>query len=401
MRLCALAVIALMGTAYADAKKAAAPAADFTSDARELFRVAACGNDAAIPERFSRHTIDGHCKRMLATYKHHHGLWVDAVHDFLASLRPGDAPKTVIYPFGGGDLSSALAVFPDATELTTISLEAAGDVRAIETVDRKRLTADLAHVAAGIRRLYNAGHSTTLVLQQASHSKLPGTILFALAGLALHDMEPTQLRYFDIEADGSLTYLTAKELDERADQLAAKAKSKKKRVKHFWYAQTSAFANVEIQFRPRGNAKAPVRTYRHILANLDDAHLGDDGRVLAHLKAKGSVSVMTKAASFLLWSDDFSKVRDYLLANTAWMVSDASGIPPRFARRAGFEQLTYGEFSGPYFVQDPNNERKDFIKLWADQPTRELKFRFGYPDKAKHSHLMITRPKGQGSHASQ
>src|SRR6185503_7266904 len=120
---------------------------------------------------------------------------------------------------------------------------------------------------------YRAGHSTTLVLQQASHSKLPGTILFALAGLALHDLEPTQLRYFDIEPDGSLTYLSDVELAERADQLAAKAHAKKKHVKHFWYEQTSAFANVEIQFRKRGDAKAPVRTYRHILANLDDAHL--------------------------------------------------------------------------------------------------------------------------------
>jgi len=35
----------------------------------------------------------------------------------------------------------------------------------------------------------------------------------------------------------------------------------------------------------------------------------------------------------------------------------------------------------------------EFVKLWKNQPHRELPFRFGYPDNAKHNHLMITRPK--------
>ena len=34
-----------------------------------------------------------------------------------------DLPKKVLYPFGGSDLISALAVFPDAEEITIISLE--------------------------------------------------------------------------------------------------------------------------------------------------------------------------------------------------------------------------------------------------------------------------------------
>ncbi len=386
MRVCVLVVLALTSAA------GAAPKADeLTRQTSDLFRVAACGSDRALPKRYSPIVIGRHCTRMRRVYDHYRGTWVDAAKPFIAKLRPSDAPATVVYPFGGGDLSSALTVFPDARELTTISLEAAGDVRTIDSVDTKRMTVDLEHIATGIRRLYTAGHSTTLVLQQASHSKLPGTILFALAGLAVHDMEPVQLRYFDIEADGSLSYVTTPELDKRAEAIADKGAAKE-HAKHFWYAQTSAFANVEIQFRKRGDTKGPVRTYRHILANLDDAHLTGDGRVLAHLKAKGAVSVMTKASSFLLWFDDFSRVRDYLLANTAWMISDASGIPPRDARKAGFEQITYGEFTGPYFVQDPNGVRKDMIKLWADQPQRELPFRFGYPDKDKHGHLMITRP---------
>lgn len=384
----ALALALMSSFAHADDK-----GTEFATQVREMFRVAACGSDDAIPARFNARTIDAHCREMAEVYKSYRRAWADQAQKFIATLRPPDAPTTVVYPFGGGDLSSALAVFPDATELTTISLEAAGDVRAIDSIAKDKLAVDLDAITLDIRRLYHAAHSTTKSLQEASHSVLAGTIMMALAGLAVHDMEPVQLRYFDIEPDGSIKYLTDKELDERATEIAAKGEHKPKKVTHYWYEQTSAFANVEILFRPRGDAKAPLRTYRHILANLDDPHMTADDRVLEHLAKKGKVSVMTKAASFLLWFDDFSQIRDYLLGHIAWMISDASGLPPRYAGPAGYEQITYGDFVGPYFIQDPHDDRSAFIKMWAKQPHRPLPFRFGYPDSEKHNHLMITRPK--------
>ena len=384
-------------SAFADPARAKTDAkgTDFGPQVRAMFRVAACGSDDAVPDRFSIRTVDAHCKEMQDVYKSYKKAWADAAQKFIAELRPKDLTHTVVYPFGGGDLSSALAVYPDAEELTTISLEAAGDVRAIDTITKAQLGTDLDTITTDIRRLYHAAHSTTKSLQEASHSVLPGTIMMAMAGLAVHDMEPTALRYFDIEADGTLQYLTNDELDVRAAEYATSKRGTKapKKVTHYWYEQDSAFPNVEIQFRARGDANAKVRTYRHIVANLDDTHMSADDRVLRHLRAKGKVAVMTKAASFLLWYDDFGQVRDYLLKNIAWMISDASGIPPSYADPAGYEQITYGEFAGPYFVIDNKNTRAEFIKMWKTQPHRDLPFRFGYPDSEKHNHLMITRPK--------
>jgi hypothetical protein len=376
------------------AEPASGAATDFGPQVRVMFRVAACGGDDAIPERFSAKAITTHCQEMAGIYGAYKKAWMDQAQAFIAQLRPADLPTTVVYPFGGGDLSSALTVYPDARELTTISLEAAGDVRVIDSIKSARLNDAVESIGNEIRRLYQAAHSTTKSLQAVSHFDLPGTIMFALAGLTVHGMEPVSLRYFDIEPDGSLTYLTGAQLDDRAAELVAKkAGGPPKKITHYWYEQTSAFANVEIQFRPRGDASAPVRTYRHIVANLDDSHMAVDDRVLRHLRGKGKVAVMTKAATFLLWYDDFTQIRDYLLKNTAWMISDASGIPPSFAEPAGFEQLTYGDFTGPYFVIDEKNTRAEFIKLWKNQPHRDLPFRFGYPDNAKHNHLMITRPR--------
>ena len=387
------ALVLCLGFAASTASADNTKGTDFTPQVREMFRVAACGGSDAIPDKFPTKTIDAHCGEMKAVYASYRKSWADQAQKFIAELRPKDLTTVVVYPFGGGDLSSALAVYPDATELTTISLEAAGDIRVIDNIPKNKLANDLDEITFDIRRLYKAAHSTTKSLQAASHSTLPGTIMMALAGLAVHDMEPVSMRYFDIEPDGKIRYLTTDELEQRAADIAAHKKDPPKKLAHFWYEQDSAFGNVEIQYRPKGDDKAPLRTYRHIVANLDDTHMTADDRVIKHLALKGKVAVMTKAASFLLWYPDFTQIRDYLIGHVAWMISDASGIPPSFAGPAGFEQITYGDFTGTYFTPEGQDRTQEFVKLWKNQPHRDLPFRFGYPDNAQHNHLMITRPK--------
>src|SRR4051794_27401115 len=99
--------MALLGSARAEPSAGS----DFGPQARVLFRVAACGSEDAIPERFSTKAITAHCKEMAGIYTSYRKAWADAAQAFIAGLRPRDLPKTVVYPFGGGDLSSALAVY--------------------------------------------------------------------------------------------------------------------------------------------------------------------------------------------------------------------------------------------------------------------------------------------------
>jgi len=106
---------------------------DFGPQARALYRVAACGGTRpcrAVP-RPGDHVALHVDVELYASYRR---AWADKAGAFIATLRPKAAPTTIVYPFGGGDLTSALVVFPDATEITTISLEAPGDVRAIDTI---------------------------------------------------------------------------------------------------------------------------------------------------------------------------------------------------------------------------------------------------------------------------
>ncbi|MBV9946750.1 MAG: hypothetical protein JOZ69_07880 [Myxococcales bacterium] len=372
---------------------------DFTAEARILFRVAACGatpTDEA-PPRFDPAVIARHCDDLGRAYREYEHGWVDVATPFIAALRPKDLPRTVVYPFGGGDLASALATYPDALEITTISLEPAGDVRPIDTLPPDRLSHELAEHRSHLERLFEKAHSRTDNLEKESKSDLPGEVIFALAALAVYGDEPVGLRYFRLRPDGTIAYVT------KADIEAAKTPADRRAL----------FANVELRFRraqagagqagtapaagpgsDAGSASAagPVRVMRHISFNLDDAHLKADPSLLAHLSAKGRVATMTKAASHLLWNDQFSRIRGWLLEHTDWMISDSTGLPPRFAAPAGFQQDTYGVFAGPapFGLLNPR-DAADFRHLFASQPPRELPFRYGYPDRDGHAHMVVTQ----------
>jgi hypothetical protein len=357
---------------------------DFAEDARLLFRVAACGGDEALPPGFDATAVAEHCQWLAPKVQKYQKAYVEGAEQFIAALQPADLPKTVVYPFGGGDLLSALTTYPQLAELTTLSLEHAGDPRRLKEMDKAQVARSLAAFRKAIAGLLSANDSTSENLMQMERADIPGQLSFFMVGLAIHGYEPVSLRYFTVQEDGSLHYLSSQEI-------GAETKIAKK-LNPIWVSPniSQAFSNMELQFRKQGVKDAPVRIHRHIAANLADQFLKKDARVLKHLEAKGRVSAMTKAASYLLWNAAFVKIRSYLLDNMVFMVSDSTGIPPRFATKAGFVQETYGRFTGP-FLDASKQYSDEFVKLWGEQPYRALPFRYGYPEASKHFHMLVTK----------
>ena len=98
---------------------------------------------------------------------------------------------------------------------------------------------------------------------------------------------------------------------------------------------------------------------------------------------------MTKAASYLLTFDDFSKMRQYVIDHVDWMVSDSTGLPPKYGEPAGFTYETHGAFLTSNMAAGAS-VAPVYKKMFAEQPRRALDFRFGYPDGTHHSgHLVI------------
>jgi hypothetical protein len=361
-------------------------AADFLGDAKLFYRVVACGGTEPLPATIDAPTVTAHCAEMAKRYQHYSEKYVTPARAFFAPLRPATVPTTVVYPFGGGDLGSALVTFPDAREITTISLEHAGDPTRLAKLDKSQLRSALAayrDASEGLLALYD---STSENMRKLERGGIPGQLSFHITGMTALGFEPVSLKFVTLNPDGTVHYLTAAEID-------ALAPKKAKKVKGGWVDTdfSEAFNNMELTFRKAGDPKAPLIVHRHFAANLANKAF-KDSPLHKHLLAKGKVSAMTKAASYLIWGDGFSEIRDFLLANMAWMASDSTGIPPRYAKKAGFTQITYGAFTAPFLEEADKSTGEAMAKLWSSQPHRKLPFRYGYPDASQNLHLMITQP---------
>ncbi len=371
---------------------------DFIDDAKLLYRVAACGGvDQPLPDVLAKgdpkvaakltKIVDRHCKAILDNIKKFRAQYFEKARSWFDEVVPKDVPKTVVYPFGGGDLISALVAFPDATEITTISLEQAGDPRRLRDLKPAAIEGSLGALRVEIGGLISVGSNTSENLSKGQKNELPGQVSSFLLGLVAGGYEVVAMRYFTLTDDGGIKYIDQTDID------AAEAKAGQS-LKGDWESPnfSAAFQNVEIQYKKPGESQ--IRVHRHFGWNLGDAYLKQNPQLLKHLEAKGKVTVLTKGASYLLWRGDFSLIRNYMLEHLAWMLSDSTGIPPVYARKAGMVQETYGAFTGAFLEGAQGGATEEaMVELWAKQKRRRLGFRFGYVDANKQAHLMVTRPK--------
>ena len=362
-------------------------AADFIADAKLYYRVVACGGTDPVPANLDAAVVDKHCADMAKRYDEFNKTYATPAAAFFAPLRPAGLPTTVVYPFGGGDLASALVTYPDARDITTISLEHAGDPTRLAKLDKRGLRDALGNYRAAIEGLLALHDSTSENMRKLEVGGIPGQLSFHITGMTAMGYEPVSLKYFTINDDGTLHYLTKSEID-------ALAPKKAKKIKGGWVDTdfSPAFTNMELTFRKAGDPKAPLVVHRHIAWNLGNKAFKDSG-LNKYLESKGKIVAMTKAASYLIWNDGFSAIRDYLLANMVWMASDSTGIAPRAAKKAGFTQTTYGTFTGAFLDEADKHVSDAMVEMWKAEPHRKLPFRYGYPDIDKHVHLMITEKK--------
>ncbi len=403
------------------------PGHDFTPVAKDLIAIASCGG-GDIPEGFPVDRIERHCAAVQKTRETYAKKWVEPASAFFAEHVPKDIPKKVVYPFAGGDLSTALTVYPDADEVTTLSLEPAGDPRTLEVLRKKPgalkqkvtkfkvdptgkpwttkkgepdpagiepiektpstiqgkvgLDRALATILYELHFLYVVNFSNTMNMIDAMRGgQLPTQLVFGLSALHVHGFEVVSLRYFKLADDGAIVYLTDEDV-QNAPAPTDKSADLRNRI----------FANAEIRFRKPGGR---IQVYRHLQVNLDNNHLKKDPRAIKHLESKGPIAGMTKAASYLMSWDSFSTIRTYLIDHAVWMVSDATGVPPKFGKAAGFTYETWGAFQTSH-IDGGKQISKDWRAEFAAHEKRSLKFRFGYYDGSdghtNHLAIMTKKP---------
>lgn len=99
-----------------------------------------------------------------------------------------------------------------------------------------------------------------------------------------------------------------------------------------------------------------------------------------------------KAASYLMHTGGFSKIRDFLLTHSSAIVQDDSGIPVKDFDRAKWTLRCFGAYPGPIetFKQ---HAQPDLAAAYRDSAVPALPFGFGYRWHARASSLILATPK--------
>ena len=127
------------------------------------------------------------------------------------------------------------------------------------------------------------------------------------------------------------------------------------------------------------------------------ADLGNDGLKsnpgfvrLMHRLAPGVTYL--KAASYLLYEDYFSTIRDAILEDSVGVVEDDSGIPLKYFKEAHWEVVPYGDYTGPIGLFK-ERYKPDLTEFYKKTPHDQLAFGSGNKFAASVSSLLVAKKK--------
>ena len=270
----------------------------------------------------------------------------------------GTPKPTMFYMFSGPDFLYANAFYPKATTYVLSALEPAGSIPDLTRVPRGNIAPTLSEVEHSLGSILSFSFFITKKMKVDLHDgELNGAMPLLYVFLARSGKTIKNVSTVALDAKG-----------------------------------TAYFANEN----PAGNA---VRGVRIVFAGSDgvdrtlyyfSTDLSDSSvRVSGFLKFCATLAPgnsLIKSASYLMHSPSFSAVRDFILANSATVVQDDSGIPLGYYSARNWRLFPFGRYAGP-IAEFPNKYQQSYAELF--QRAQPLDFGIGYRWHSHESNLLL------------
>jgi hypothetical protein len=95
---------------------------------------------------------------------------------------------------------------------------------------------------------------------------------------------------------------------------------------------------------------------------------------------------LIKSASYLLHSPNFTTVRDFLLANSATIIQDDSGVPLHYYNQKNWRLFPFGRYAGP-IEEFPGRYQEQYAELF--RRSQPMDFGIGYRWRTHESNLLL------------
>jgi hypothetical protein len=268
--------------------------------------------------------------------------------------------RAVFYPFSGPDVLYADTLFPDSKYLLMAGLEPVGTVPDLARLkDEGRLGPYLAQVKTSLFTILAASFFKTKDMKTDFNNQLVDGLMPAMVVfLARQGCTIDSIQYVSLDHDGTL--------------------------------HTGGHSGVQLTYfkGDRGN----LRVLLYFQTDLGNDGLKGNPGYVRLMQRLGPGITYLKAASYLLYENYFSTIRDGILDNSIGVVEDDSGIPFHDFNPAQWDVVPYGNYTGPIPLFKEHYQQ-DLTAFYAKTPHQPLTFGSGYKFVASVSSLLVAKKK--------
>jgi hypothetical protein len=270
------------------------------------------------------------------------------------------APKpTMFYMFSGPDFLYANAFYPKATTYVMAALEPPGAVPDLTKVSRGSVDSALSNIEHSLSTILNFSFFITKHMKVDLHvGEISGAlpILYVFlerSGKSIHSVTPIALD------DNGAVHAVGEDAG-RNPQHGAKI----------------VFAG----------ADGVEKTLYYFSTDLSNTGVKSSG-FLKFCATLAPGNSLIKSASYLLHSGSFSTVRDFLLASSATIIQDDSGIPLGDYNPKKWRFFPFGHYAGP-ISEFPGRYQQSYAELF--RRAQPLDFGIGYRWRTYDSNLLLS-----------
>ena len=282
------------------------------------------------------------------------------------------APKpTMFYMFSGPDFLYANAFYPKATTYVLSALEPPGQVPDLTKLPRGAMGAALYNVQHSLGSILSFSFFITKQMKSDLRAgQISGTlpilyVFLARSGKTINSVTPIAL-----DAEGRV-----KTGNENPGPNAPRG--------------------ARIVFTGSDGVE---KTLYYFSTDLSNGGIRSSG-FLKFCSTLAPGNSLLKSASYLLHSGNFTTVRDYILANSATIIQDDSGIPLQYYNARQWRFFPFGRYLGP-IGEFPGRYQQSYADLF--RRAEPINFGIGYRWRTNESNLLLAvRLPGDGSAAGE
>jgi hypothetical protein len=270
------------------------------------------------------------------------------------------APKpTMFYMFSGPDFLYANAFYPKATTYVLSALEPPGAVPDLTKVARGSVDAALSNVEHSLGTILSFSFFITKKMKVDLHE---GQINGALPPLYV----------FLARSGKTIKNVSTVALDDKGTA---------------YFANDNPGANATRGLRiVFAGSDGVEKTLYYFSTDLSDSGVKSSG-FLKFCATMAPGNSLIKSASYLLHSGSFSTVRDFILANSATIIQDDSGIPLGYYSAKKWHFFPFGHYAGP-IGEFPNKYQQSYAELF--HRAQPIDFGIGYRWRSYESNLLLS-----------